>query len=539
MNAKTNERCPLQSECERKCAYIHREGECDYYIGNNRPGCEIPDQKGAGPDYEAWMDADDSDSAPEAARQMVYIEVSKIKPHPNNPRKELGDLTELAESIKANGILQNLTVVPSTPGYCPTCKLYSYSKCEEGYDKTERAPCTKWESKGNFTVVIGHRRLAAAKLAGLTEVPCVISDMPLADQIRTMLMENIQRSDLTPYEQAQGFQMMLDLGETVNDIAQKTGFSKTTVYSRVKMLELDPEKFKASGARGATIWEYTELEKIKSIDRKNEVLEHIGTDNFKYKLKQAIDAEAAEARRAEWITLLSEFATQVDNDSGYAYAGIYYTSNKPSVERPDDADTVSYFFFVSNYGYIRLMKERSGEQQEDAEERARREQEAAKMTERRNQLEAATKRAYELRREFVTGVSKTVIKKNLADILTFSLWVRSDSYGDVDLSELFGLMDMELELDEDEMVTYDAVREAVASAPERTFWMTTYYDADDGARNGYFANWKCEHQENENLDRLYALLTKLGYKMSDEERALRDGTHELFLTAKEAPDNEE
>lgn len=66
--------------------------------------------------------------------QMVYLPVSKLFPHPDNPRKDNGDLTELAESIKANGVLQNLTVVP--------------------------------KEDGSYTVIIGHRRLAAAKLAG-------------------------------------------------------------------------------------------------------------------------------------------------------------------------------------------------------------------------------------------------------------------------------------------------------------------------------------------------------------------------------------
>ena len=91
------------------------------------------------------------------------------------------------------------------------------------------------ETYETFTVVIGHRRLAAAKLAGLKEVPCVIASMDAKEQVRTMLLENMQRSDLTVYEQAQGFQMMLDMGDSVEDIAAKSGFSKTTVRRRVKI----------------------------------------------------------------------------------------------------------------------------------------------------------------------------------------------------------------------------------------------------------------------------------------------------------------
>lgn len=122
---------------------------------------------------------------------LAYIPVSKLYPHPDNPRKDLGDLTELAESIKANGVLQNLTVVPNM-----VVGEISGDVWQRGYK-----------------VIIGHRRLAAAKLAGLKELPCVVVEMTEREQMSTMLTENMQRSDLTVYEQAQGFQMMLDMAK--------------------------------------------------------------------------------------------------------------------------------------------------------------------------------------------------------------------------------------------------------------------------------------------------------------------------------------
>ena len=112
--------------------------------------------------------------------QVVLIQTDELHPHPDNPRKDLGDLTELADSIKANGVLQNLTVVPRIV--------------------TGNLLGNTWQD--GYTVVIGHRRLAAAKQAGLKELPCIVADMSLRDQVRTMLMENIQRADLTLYEQA-------------------------------------------------------------------------------------------------------------------------------------------------------------------------------------------------------------------------------------------------------------------------------------------------------------------------------------------------
>lgn len=238
------------------------------------------------------------------------IDVSKIHPHYNNPRKELGDLSELAESIRKTGILQNLTVVP-----------WFSDITKSGADDP-----VKQEEMG-YIAVIGHRRLAAAKLAGLKEVPCVISDMSYSEQIATMLLENMQRNDLTLYEQAEGFQMMLDLGESVGDISEKTGLSTTTVRRRVKLLDLDKEKFRQSVERGATLSDYIELEKIEDVDLKNSVLEAIGTADFKWKLQSAIDKEQANKKRRIIIAEVEKFATRITDTENFDYVTSYYTSS--------------------------------------------------------------------------------------------------------------------------------------------------------------------------------------------------------------------
>ena len=191
----------------------------------------------------------------------VDLPISKIYPHPDNPRKDVGDVSELAESIKANGIFQNLTVVGGGKG-APTAD--------------------------DYTVIIGHRRLSAAKQAGLKQVPCMVVEMDEREQAATMLLENMQRSDLTIYEQAQGFQMMLDLGETQDGIAEKTGFSKSTIRHRLKLLELDPEEFAKAQERQATFSDYIELEKLKNPESKTEALKAIGTSSFKYTIERLI-----------------------------------------------------------------------------------------------------------------------------------------------------------------------------------------------------------------------------------------------------------
>ena len=449
--------------------------------------------------------------------EIKYIPVKKLWQHPDNPRKDLGDVTELAESIKANGVLQNLTVVPL---------IGEITK--------------KWDGE-SYRVIIGHRRLAAAKLAGLKELPCVVVEMSEREQLSTMLTENMQRSDLTIYEQAQGFQMMLDMGDTVEDIAEKSGFSTTTVRRRVKLLELDKEKFKKSEKRGVSLFEYMELDKLKSPERKNQMLDFIGTENFKYKLKQAIDAEATEERRASWVEQISSFATQITDRAGYKFVRSFYVNSEVKVERPEDADTVEYFFFIDTY-YITLMVKNASTALSPEEEAKKREEQMKQERKNaaENALAEATARAYELRADFVTTVSATAIKKHLADIV--ALWAYAEYWDETSLvteedivcatgAEILSDEDSE-ECADDAQFTLQVATEAVSKAPEKALLRMIYVRLGDGKSNGYFRSYwnsyTMKHEENENLDRIYALLVKLGYEMSDDEKALQDGTHELF-----------
>lgn len=208
----------------------------------------------------------------------TMIKVDKLWPHPDNPRKSLGDLTELVDSIKVNGILQNLTVVPWFSGIT-------------------RKPADDHTMDDEYRVVIGHRRLEAAKRAGLEEVPCNIVEMTPKEQMTTMLMENMQREELTPYEQAQGFQMMMDLGVSKSEIQERTGFSRSTVDHRLHLLELDQETLDAVGDQ-IRMSDLIRLEKIKDAEVKNEILkEHGGKDTFESAYKRAIEKQDTEERK--------------------------------------------------------------------------------------------------------------------------------------------------------------------------------------------------------------------------------------------------
>ena len=140
-----NKRCPFQSECDIRCSYEGRELSCDYYKNNALGERIIEDQERIREQMESARIREIEEEIYDSEEGgLVMLPVDVLYPHPDNPRKKLGDLSELAASIKAKGVMQNLTVVP-----------------KEG---------TAFE----YTIIIGHRRHAAAKKAGLREVPCVI-----------------------------------------------------------------------------------------------------------------------------------------------------------------------------------------------------------------------------------------------------------------------------------------------------------------------------------------------------------------------------
>lgn len=408
------------------------------------------------------------------------ISIDKLHPHPNNPRKDLGDLSELAESIKQSGIFQNLTAVPAELGYI---------------------------------VIIGHRRLAAAKLAGLKEVPCAIVEMDEKTQIATMLLENMQRSDLTVYEQAEGFQMMMDLGETLRDISEKTGFSESTVRRRAKLLELDKKKFKESTERGATLMDYAELEKIKDIDRRNKVLETIGTPNFRYSLQQAIDTEKREEFCARAIAFLDTFATRIDDSKkDITSAGSIWKDE--DLVKPDDADAENYYYKV-NGTYIYLYKDWKPQTTQAAKINL----EERKQQERYDALNAICVQARKLRLLFADEITQSQAKKNITTLIEGALFAmtRCNTW----IKDLINILGRE----EEELGFFDLL-EDIREQPELTLFKFIYEAID----SDYYSchNYQSNYMKDERINYVYEFLESFGYEMSDEEKAYCDGTHELF-----------
>lgn len=150
---------------------------------------------------------------------IFLIEVDRIKPSPNQPRREFSEdeLKSLADSIKEFGILQPLIV----------------TKIEE-----ESASGTKVE----YQLIAGERRWRAAKLVGMATVPVVVRSLNDQARFEVSLVENIQREDLGALEKAEAFKKLVnEFNLSQRDIAERIGKSRELVSNTIRLLELPPD----------------------------------------------------------------------------------------------------------------------------------------------------------------------------------------------------------------------------------------------------------------------------------------------------------
>lgn len=139
----------------------------------------------------------------------VMLNISEIEPNRSQPRKEFDEkaLSELAESISKHGLLQPLLVRPLT--------------------------------LGGYQIVAGERRYRACQMAGLKDIPVIIRELGDTETMELALIENLQREDLTPLEEAEGYNvLMTEHGFTQDEVAQSVGKSRPAVANALRLLKL-------------------------------------------------------------------------------------------------------------------------------------------------------------------------------------------------------------------------------------------------------------------------------------------------------------
>ena len=166
---------------------------------------------GLGRDFNSLFEDNFIDTKKNAAE---ILRISDIEPNPDQPRKQFNEdeLLSLSASIAEYGLLQPIVVTES--------KVLP----------------------GTYVIIAGERRWRASRMAGLDEIPCVIFDGDELAAAQVALVENIQRSDLNPIEEAMGYRALIDrFGMTQDSVAQKIGKSRPAVTNALRLLELPEE----------------------------------------------------------------------------------------------------------------------------------------------------------------------------------------------------------------------------------------------------------------------------------------------------------
>lgn len=453
--------------------------------------------------------------------EIVMIPVRRLRHHPENPRQDLGDLTELTESIRKNGVMQNLTVVP------------------EMMDGTI--------DTGRYLVVIGNRRLEASKAAGLEELPCVISDMDHRTQIATMLEENMQRADLTVYEQAQGFQMMMDLGFKPEEISEKTGFSETTVRRRLKMAELDKTIFQKAVGKQITMDDLDRLGQLDSVKERNALLKEYGENNFDWKLNRAVKIQKAKKVRGKAHQMLQEAQIEKvpEKDTYSLYSGGYEKLYQQTLEL-DKWDGKSNFipklkdegklYYTEDDTDISFYLKKKKQKKEPEKKSAAEIEEAKKRDLAWKTIDRSAETAAELRKQYADdlGVSPKIAMR----MMQWALVAAFTAMGNYSTPT----MTIKQELKPEGVYTPEILADLKKKIMElpQSRWpalILMMFEGDWRGQKNKPPKWADgpkdrmpQYRKNVPLEMCYEWLTEFGYSMSTEEIEMMSGTHPVFQT---------
>ena len=438
-------------------------------------------------------------------RKIREIRLDNLIPNPNNPRKDIGDITELTESIKTNGIMQNLTVM---------------------------------EDEENFIVLIGHRRLAAAMEAGLDTAPCMVVDkLPVSEQIGIMLLENLQRNDLTIPEQAQSFQMMLDLGDTVDGISEKTGFAKSTIHHRLNIAKLDQDILNEK-IHQLTLKDLIALEQVSDIDKRNEILEnayssqdiarrandaareekreHMANIIYKHLKRQNIKPLPEELQKYRWSSSLKTIK-EIDLDGDDKFA---------EIEGLEDGKQDGQQVYYVRWPYatcITVLYEKPEDPKEEEEETPE-QRERLRISKNREKVKDIQKRLHTERDDFLRGILTGKIEDSSNPSTMHYFWIQLMKYNvcvSSDYIKDFCFPD-EDERSEEEKDTFVArlspcVQMLILLHEDISIW----HDLMD-----YEGRYRKDNGDQ--LISMYLCLEEYGFKLKPEDEEIIYGTSDIY-----------
>ncbi|MFW6381942.1 MAG: ParB/RepB/Spo0J family partition protein [Bacillota bacterium] len=207
------------------------------------------------------LDALISDESKKEAAGFKNINLEKIKANPYQPREEFNEteLSELAESIKTNGVIQPIILTPNEDGYY---------------------------------LVAGERRWRAARLAGLEEIPSIIQEMAPEKMMELALIENIHREDLNPLEESRAYQTLLDeFNLTQAELADRLGKSRSTITNALRLLKVAEEVQVKLLEGSLSSGQVRALAGLSSEKKQREAMEKVLTDDLNVRQTEKLVAD--------------------------------------------------------------------------------------------------------------------------------------------------------------------------------------------------------------------------------------------------------
>lgn len=455
------------------------------------------------------------------SNEIKLINTSLIDPHPDNPRKQIGDVTDLAASIKANGLLSPLSVVPNGERY---------------------------------RVIAGHRRLAACKQAGTGAVPCFVLDLDPLQQLEAMVTENCQREQLTVLEEADAIQGMLDLGATTASVAHRLGRSADYVRDRAKAASIKTEVRATRDDFGQiSIGQLVAIARYDGRpDLQKKLAQAAGTSNFDYTLSRI---ERDENDR-QWIESVAALLGEPDNginlipdpekpysDPEWCYLGCMFPSTgtpEEAIEKIREQNPAAVSIHtVSQQVYLWTRRDKTA----DAEKEARRAAEQAERDARRHALEEYAAASADKRMVWLHGhlhgikrdkLVETTARLGLLQIIdpdpqgyTQALSTWNDKCGVEQFTTISGiepeqaLAELRYHLDEPDWAVW-----AVQILAARIEWFI------------YPTDWTTVNDTSRRIPGYYQILQDLGYTPTDDETSHLDQLT-AAITEADSDENEE
>lgn len=187
------------------------------------------------------QDSTPQQSMPARNNDLPLVAIDSIIPNPKQPRRAFRDddprLIELGNSIKEHGLIQPIIVtrLSKEPGARKSASSWFGEESAEETNTSSPAPV-------DYQIIAGERRWRAAKLVGLSEVPVVIKDVTPQQMLEMALIENIQRADLNPIEEAMAYHTLVkEFGLTQEMVAKQVGKDRTTITNSLRLLQLVPK----------------------------------------------------------------------------------------------------------------------------------------------------------------------------------------------------------------------------------------------------------------------------------------------------------